>query len=893
MRAIYDVFVSYPSADREPVQQLAQALRNHGLEVFVDNPEIDDFSRITTAITEGLARSKVLLAYYSAAYSRRRACQWELTAAYLAASRQGDPSRRILVVNPEPTSDHLYPGELRDALYHRAPAPGAQAALAELAWAVAEHVRGLPGPLGAVAPLVPPRWLPTQGLGSTRFVGRLPEMWRLHSALHPDTTRLTAGRSGPGVAQVRGLGGIGKSLLAEEYALRFGAAYPGGVFWLRAYGSHEQTDLPPEELDARRHDELRRLALGLGLSVKDRDPEELPGLLANAVEERGQACLWVVDDLPKGLDAHQIRAWLAPHPLAHTLVTTRSQAYGTLAAAVDLDVLNAQDAYQLLTSRRPPRDDDEAQAARAIVAALGSHALAVDVAGAALAGQQGLVSYTEFLTGLAAPDEDELELVTDLADALPNGHEASITRTLLRSTRQLGAEGQDFLRLAAVLAPAPIPAELVRAVFTQADRLAKQPATRRATRAVHQAATLSLASTTAAHEQAGMWLVHALVARATRYRDPDLARRAALREAAIAALTDQLAAIVDARAHVRLQAVVPHARELARNPETVAEANLLGWVARYDYQRGDFRPAEQGWRQQWDTYQRLVGDDHPATLNSINNLAETLRAAGDLHAARDLHQQTLDTRRRLLGPDHPDTLISMSNLATMLYADGDLAGARQLQQRVLDAYQRLLGPDHPDTLISINNLAETLRAADDLAGARQLQQQALDGRRRLLGPDHPSTLQSINNLAVTLHALRDLAGARQLQQQALDGRRRLLGPDHPDTLDSINNLAETLRDLGDLHAARDLHQQTFDARRRLLGDDHPNTLTSMDNLALTLYALGELQGARELLQQVRDAYRRLLGDDHPTTRAVEQNLAAIVRAQRQAGGRSARAGREA
>ena len=126
MRAIYDVFVSYPSADREPVQQLAQALRNHGLEVFVDNPEIDDFSRITTAITEGLARSKVLLAYYSAAYSRRRACQWELTAAYLAASRQGDPSRRILVVNPEPTSDHLYPGELRDALYHRAPAPGAQ-----------------------------------------------------------------------------------------------------------------------------------------------------------------------------------------------------------------------------------------------------------------------------------------------------------------------------------------------------------------------------------------------------------------------------------------------------------------------------------------------------------------------------------------------------------------------------------------------------------------------------------------------------------------------------------------------------------------------------------------------------------------------------------------------
>jgi hypothetical protein len=85
--------------------------------VFVDDPQIDDFARITTTITSSLAASRVMLAYYSAAYPTRRACQWELTAAYLAASRDGDPARRILVVNPEPTPDHLYPGELRDALF--------------------------------------------------------------------------------------------------------------------------------------------------------------------------------------------------------------------------------------------------------------------------------------------------------------------------------------------------------------------------------------------------------------------------------------------------------------------------------------------------------------------------------------------------------------------------------------------------------------------------------------------------------------------------------------------------------------------------------------------------------------------------------------------------------
>jgi TIR domain len=274
----YDVFVSYPWADRQAIQPLAQALRDHGLRVFVDNPEIEDFTRITTTITDSLAASRVLLAYYSAAYPTRRACQWELTAVYLAAERAGDPSRRILVLNPEPTLDHLHPGELRDALASHPPTEGDQAALAELAQAVADRVRELPSPLGEVAPLVPARWLPTQGLGSTRFVGRLPEMWRLHSALHPDTTRLTVGRTGPAVAQLRGLGGIGKTLLAEEYALRFGAAYPGGIFWLRAYGSHE-TDRPttPAELVTDHDRQVRAIAARLDLPVTNRSPDEVLG----------------------------------------------------------------------------------------------------------------------------------------------------------------------------------------------------------------------------------------------------------------------------------------------------------------------------------------------------------------------------------------------------------------------------------------------------------------------------------------------------------------------------------------------------------------------------------------------------------------------------------------
>ena len=69
--------------------------------------------------------------------------------------------------------------------------------------------------------------------------------------------------------------------------------------------------------------------------------------------------------------------------------------------------------------------------------------------------------------------------------------------------------------------------------------------------------------------------------------------------------------------------------------------------------------------------QRLLGEDHPDTLESAHNLAADLRELGELTAARDLDRDTLERRRRVLGQDHPDTLSSARNL------DADLRGTRE------------------------------------------------------------------------------------------------------------------------------------------------------------------------------------------------------------------------
>src|SRR6478609_8104658 len=97
----YDVFMSYAHADGAAVRILVTALEAQGLRVWFDSDEIRDFAGINKAIAEGLANSKVLVAFYSKIYPTRRPCQWELTAAFLAGQREGDPRRRVFIVNPE------------------------------------------------------------------------------------------------------------------------------------------------------------------------------------------------------------------------------------------------------------------------------------------------------------------------------------------------------------------------------------------------------------------------------------------------------------------------------------------------------------------------------------------------------------------------------------------------------------------------------------------------------------------------------------------------------------------------------------------------------------------------------------------------------------------------
>lgn len=808
----FDIFVSFSHLDSVPVRSLVAALRDRGLAVWMYETDVADHESITRAIVQGLARSKALLAYYSTSYPRSRPCQWELTAAFLAAQREGQPERRVLVVNPEEgRPDHIHPVELRDAKYQSAPDLGDARALGDLAARLDRHVANLKGTFGEIPVLVGPRWVGMRGASSARFVGRLPKLWEVHSALHQADASVVTGTTGPALAQLRGLGGVGKSLLAEEYALRFGAAFPGGVFWLRA-GDEEGTTVEQREKERRR--QLRALAAERGIIPKGKGANAAKAALAKYIRDRGLPCLWVVDGVPASLDLLELRQWFEPHPLAKTLLTTRSQDYGALGGFVDLGGLDIEEGYELLTKQRKPVGRDEEEAARGLVEDLGGHALALDVTGAALHASIGLQSFAEYRAALADPTEDQLELAAELTDALPNGHEKSIAATLLRSIDRLGEEGRDVLRLASVLAAAPVPASLVVSVFTYADGLTEVAATRRAVKGRTSLDRLSLAEPVA--EPEGARTVHPLVLRTVRFAEGESERRQALRLAAVQVLRDQLRAVLDLGGYRSLQAEVVHARELVRQPDEPPVVGLVNALAQHDLQTGAYQKAEALWRRGWEATKELLGPEHHTTRTVQNHLATTLLAQGDARTARNLQKEVVNAMRELRGERHPETLMARHDLALILVEEDKLPRGFEILDEVLFQMRQNPGTKDARTLNVMSSLAAVLHrlGAGHLPLARTFAETAHDMAHEVLGKRHSITLTAANVLAGVQFSQGEITEARIREQKVLDAIVQEFGEDHPDSLTTMFNLAALYRAEGNLDKAHELEKRSSSIGRR-------------------------------------------------------------------------------
>ncbi|MEV5988320.1 toll/interleukin-1 receptor domain-containing protein [Streptomyces sp. NPDC052051] len=518
----WDVFVSYSRSDADAAAPIVTALLERGLSVFVDDTAVNDFASITSTIARGLAQSRALLALYSRDYPRRRACQWELTYAYLAGQREGDPRRRVLVINPELTTEHIQPVELRDARYW--PWPRTPETAARLADSVAEHVRRLERAMGDSAATTPVPWLPAPArTGSARFGGRLAEQWHIHTALHRHRAPLVSQNGTGRTAQVRGMPGIGKSLLAQEYALRFGPAFPGGVFWYDLHAHRVRREAEDNDPLTTYATQVATAAVALGIDPAGPLPRLL-SRLAVVLGERGMPCLWVVDGVPDGLTEEQLHLLRGPHLLASTLITTRSLRYSAFAEAVDILPLPDPDGLRLLTSQREPTTDQERAAAIALVHDVGGHPYALDL----LADLAAASDFHHIRDRFHNPANDVLDRTGR------NPEQEPLSAQLLPRTLSDADPVDDVLRLFALACPAPLTHHELEAVLVSVAPYDLWDTPRLVADAVET--LLGTGTLTPSRPNGGSWTVHPLLARAVSRGCAGTARQEDLRRALLHAL---------------------------------------------------------------------------------------------------------------------------------------------------------------------------------------------------------------------------------------------------------------------------------------------------------------------------------------------------------------------
>ncbi|MCA2795468.1 tetratricopeptide repeat protein [Microcystis sp. M100S2] len=316
-------------------------------------------------------------------------------------------------------------------------------------------------------------------------------------------------------------------------------------------------------------------------------------------------------------------------------------------------------------------------------------------------------------------------------------------------------------------------------------------------------------------------------------------------------------------------------REATERDIALAEAERLNQQVIQLYQQGKYNEAIPLAEQALAIRKKVLGDNHPDTAQSLNNLAELYTVQGRYSEAEPLYKQALAIIKQQLGDNHPYTATSLNNLALLYQSQGRYSEAEPLYKEALAIRKQQLGDNHPDTAASLNNLAELYRVQGRYSEAEPLYKQALAIWKKQLGDNHPDTAISLNNLAGLYESQGRYSEAEPLYKQALAIRKQQLGDNHPSTATSLNNLAGLYESQGRYSEAEPLYKQALAIRKQQLGDNHPSTATSLNNLAGLYQSQGRYSEAEPLYKEALAIIKQQLGDNHPLTAASLNNLAGL------------------
>lgn len=686
------------------------------------------------------------------------------------------------------------------------------------------------------------------------FTGREEMLEKLHALLAAEqAAALTQSYA------LHGLGGIGKTQLAIEYANRHALEY-SAVFWISAESVEQILN--------------SFLSIAERMNLPESREGEQQRIVAAVQRWLSLHSHWLL--IWDNLEDLELLSHFLPSARGGTLlITTRAQALGTLAQGIELPPMPIEEALLFLMRRAKVlnpantyeqfvqlahRMPGEYAAAKDLVQLLEGLPLALDQAGAYL--EETGCSLSDYVQRYR---QQRARLLARRGTPGVD-HPHSVTTTFLLALQRLEAEqpaAAALLRVCAFLHAEVIPEELFeggvlwlgsepKGGSAEPDQLDQAiAALRRLSLVQRQTQTHTLTMhrlvqtvvqdhmsepERAEFQQRTLRLLHAAFPEAS-YRNWNQCERLLLHVLACAAvLLDQAGGQV--------------------------LAEVLRKAADYLRRRAQYKLAEPLYRRALHIWEQILVAEHPEYAAALSGLARLCYEKGKYEQSETLYQRALDIRKQALGPEHPDIALLLNDLALLYREQGKYDLAEPLYQQALRIREQALGPEHPDLAHSMNGLALSYFEQGKYEQAEPLYQRVLQIREQASESEH-FLASPLINLAFLYIELGRYKLAEPLYQRALRIREQALGPEHPHVAYPLNGMALVHFEQGKYEVAEPLYQRALRIQEQALGPEHPDLAYSLVGLALVYFEQEKYELAEPLYQRALRIWEQTSGPKHP------------------------------
>jgi tetratricopeptide (TPR) repeat protein len=643
---------------------------------------------------------------------------------------------------------------------------------------------------------------------------------------------------------LQGLGGVGKTAVATEYAYKFGPEYDL-VCWIRA----DQTPLIRAALAG--------LAGYLGLAAPS--TSGIDATTQNVLDalRRGEPySRWLL--IFDNADQPEELLPFIPGGAGDVLITSRNHRWGPIVETIALDVFERAESIQFLLKRGPRRLSD-ADADR-LAESLGDLPLALEQAGAVL--YESLMDVDEFLHLLE-------ERVADiLGQGIALEYPTSMTaawQISVAQLRQQSPQALDLLRCCAFLGPEPIP----RDVFKLGSQESSTGVGALIADPIALSSAISVLGRFALVKMDGPYLtVHRLIQALLRAELEQDAQSRYRQDGHSILAVGAPGNPTDPKTWPRYRDLVAHVgsatTDLAHCQVPEHRSFALD-VVRYLYASGDFtscRVFAERFIEQWT---KDSDPTNPYVLDANRHLGNALRELGEAGAAYQTIETTLHNAEQALEPHNPLTLHLRNAFGADLRARGDFTGALALDEENRAIHDDIFGPTDFQTLRVMNNLALDYGLNSRYIEARELHK-SIYVQQRDARSDVPATevLNSWTGLARAVRLCGNFSEARDLGQEAMAYGLYELGPEHHLSLRAAIDLSIAMRRIpGNYDDGLELAADMLEQCKRRRGEQHPDTMAAAISLYNIQRVTGQTSKALELAEATTQTYPSVYGAEHP------------------------------